>query len=167
LHDDYIGRQLSAATRTSPAAQALQVLQNPTASTTIQQDNEAPLQPKTVANNVLNAMLDGNRFVNPFSTPSTNVAESSSSSKDEAPKEIKTFLEKIIVLLQASVIIVRIDNGTEFKNQVLKEYFDSVGISHQASSIRTPQQNGVVEHKNRRLKQLPLRGHTPKLFHHH
>ncbi|GKG23281.1 retrovirus-related pol polyprotein from transposon TNT 1-94, partial [Tanacetum coccineum] len=57
---------------------------------------------------------------------------------------------KIIVLLQASVIIVRTDNGTEFKNQVLKEYFDSVGISHQASSIRTPQQNGVVEHKNRR-----------------
>nr|GEX08354.1 putative ribonuclease H-like domain-containing protein [Tanacetum cinerariifolium] len=34
---------------------------------------------------------------------------------------------------------------------VLKEYFDSVGISYQMSSIRTPQQNGVVEHKNRTL----------------
>nr|GFD23657.1 retrovirus-related Pol polyprotein from transposon TNT 1-94 [Tanacetum cinerariifolium] len=33
----------------------------------------------------------------------------------------------------------------------LKEYFDSVGISHQVSSVRTPQQNGVVEHKNRTL----------------
>ncbi|GKA44676.1 retrovirus-related pol polyprotein from transposon TNT 1-94 [Tanacetum coccineum] len=59
-------------------------------------------------------------------------------SKDEAPEKIKTFLKKIIVLLQAPVIIVRTDNGTEFKNQVLKEYFDSVGISHQASSVRTP-----------------------------
>ncbi|GJZ65130.1 retrovirus-related pol polyprotein from transposon TNT 1-94 [Tanacetum coccineum] len=39
-------------------------------------------------------------------------------------------------------------HGTEFKNQILKEYFKSVGISHQASSIRTPQQNGVVERRN-------------------
>ncbi|GJQ94917.1 retrovirus-related pol polyprotein from transposon TNT 1-94 [Tanacetum coccineum] len=70
-------------------------------------------------------------------------------SKDEAPKEIKTFLKKIIVPLQALVIIVRTDNGTKFKNQVLKEYFDSVGISHQASSIRTPQQNRVMERRNR------------------
>ncbi|GKD63316.1 retrovirus-related pol polyprotein from transposon TNT 1-94 [Tanacetum coccineum] len=64
-------------------------------------------------------------------------------SKDEAPEEIKTFLKKITVLLQAPVIIVRTDNGTEFKNQVLQEYFKSVGITHQASSVRTPQQNGA------------------------
>nr|GEV02884.1 retrovirus-related Pol polyprotein from transposon TNT 1-94 [Tanacetum cinerariifolium] len=37
------------------------------------------------------------------------------------------------------------------KNQVLKEYFDSVGISHQVSSVRTPQQNGIVERRNRTL----------------
>nr|GEZ01411.1 retrovirus-related Pol polyprotein from transposon TNT 1-94 [Tanacetum cinerariifolium] len=69
-------------------------------------------------------------------------------SKDEAPKVIKTFLKRIIVLLQSPVIIIRTDNGTEFKNQALKEYFDNVGISHQMSSIRTPQQNGVVERRN-------------------
>ncbi|GKB97288.1 retrovirus-related pol polyprotein from transposon TNT 1-94 [Tanacetum coccineum] len=34
---------------------------------------------------------------------------------------------------------------------VLKEYFDSVGISHQASSVRTPQQNGFVERRNQML----------------
>ncbi|GKE43350.1 retrovirus-related pol polyprotein from transposon TNT 1-94, partial [Tanacetum coccineum] len=72
-------------------------------------------------------------------------------SKDEAPEEIKTFLKKITVLLQAPVIIVRTENGTEFKNQVLKEYFNSVGISHEASSVRKPQQNGVVECRNRML----------------
>ncbi|GKE25916.1 putative ribonuclease H-like domain-containing protein [Tanacetum coccineum] len=43
------------------------------------------------------------------------------------------------------------DNGTEFKNHVLQEYLNSVGISHQASSVRTPQQNGVVERRNRTL----------------
>ncbi|GKE80493.1 retrovirus-related pol polyprotein from transposon TNT 1-94 [Tanacetum coccineum] len=64
---------------------------------------------------------------------------------------IKTFLKRITVLLQSPVIIIRTDNGSEFKNQILKEYFDSVGISHQASSVRTPQQNGVVERRNRTL----------------
>ncbi|GJT09501.1 retrovirus-related pol polyprotein from transposon TNT 1-94 [Tanacetum coccineum] len=54
-------------------------------------------------------------------------------SKGEAPEEIKNFLKRIIVLLQAPVVIVRIDNGIEFKNQVLQEYFKSVGITHQAS----------------------------------
>nr|GEZ62689.1 hypothetical protein [Tanacetum cinerariifolium] len=72
-------------------------------------------------------------------------------SKDEAPEVIKTFLKRITVLFQSPVIIIRTDNGTEFKNQALKDYFDSVGISHQMSSVRTPQQNGVVERQNRTL----------------
>nr|GEY09051.1 hypothetical protein [Tanacetum cinerariifolium] len=59
--------------------------------------------------------------------------------------------KRITVLLQSPVIIIRTDNGTEFKNQVLKEYFDTVGISYQMSSIRIPQQNGVVERRNRTL----------------
>nr|GEW37040.1 hypothetical protein [Tanacetum cinerariifolium] len=37
------------------------------------------------------------------------------------------FLKRISVLLQSPVIIIRTDNDTEFKNQVLKEYFDTVG----------------------------------------
>ncbi|GJY93139.1 integrase, catalytic region, zinc finger, CCHC-type containing protein [Tanacetum coccineum] len=72
-------------------------------------------------------------------------------SKDEAPEEIKIFLKKITVLFQALVIIVTTNNNIEFKNQVLQEYFNSVGISHQASSVRTPQQNGVVERRNHTL----------------
>nr|GFA93491.1 putative ribonuclease H-like domain-containing protein [Tanacetum cinerariifolium] len=72
-------------------------------------------------------------------------------SKDKAPAVIITFLKRITILLQSPVIIIRTDNGTEFKNQVLKEYFDTVGISHQMSSVRTPQQNGVVERRNQTL----------------
>nr|GEV29804.1 hypothetical protein [Tanacetum cinerariifolium] len=68
--------------------------------------------------------------------------------KDETPEVIKNFLKKIYVRLQAHVIIFRTDNGTEFKNYVLKEYFDSVGITHETFAAKTPQQNGVVECRN-------------------
>ncbi|GKB41661.1 hypothetical protein Tco_0886603 [Tanacetum coccineum] len=43
-----------------------------------EQDNQASLQPETVADNVPNAMLDGNTFVNPNDPPSKSDAESSS-----------------------------------------------------------------------------------------
>ncbi|GKD24961.1 putative ribonuclease H-like domain-containing protein [Tanacetum coccineum] len=39
----------------------------------------------------------------------------------------------------------KIDNGTEFVNQTLREYYEKVGISHETSVARSPQQNGVVE----------------------
>nr|GEW37203.1 hypothetical protein [Tanacetum cinerariifolium] len=54
----------------------------------------------------------------------------------------------------STVIIIRTDNGTKFKNQVLKEYFDTVGISHQMFSVQTPQQNGVVERRNQTLVEV-------------
>ncbi|XP_071728341.1 uncharacterized protein [Rutidosis leptorrhynchoides] len=43
------------------------------------------------------------------------------------------------------------DNGTEFQNSVLNSYLDQAGITHQTSAARTPQQNGVVERRNRTL----------------
>ncbi|GJT66899.1 retrovirus-related pol polyprotein from transposon TNT 1-94 [Tanacetum coccineum] len=127
MYDDYIGGQPSAASRTTPAAQAPQVLQTPTTSTTIvdtaptptnsssqatnfpktsrdvyeletqqqhvqQQNNQAPLQPQTVADNVPDAMFDGNTFVNPFATPSISVVESSSSQYVD-PSDMHTFYQ--------------------------------------------------------------------------
>nr|GFA61057.1 putative ribonuclease H-like domain-containing protein [Tanacetum cinerariifolium] len=70
---------------------------------------------------------------------------------DETPEVIKNFLKKTSVRLQTPVIIVRTDNITEFRNHVFKEYFDSVDITHETSTVKTPQQNGVVERKNRTL----------------
>nr|GEV09810.1 retrovirus-related Pol polyprotein from transposon TNT 1-94 [Tanacetum cinerariifolium] len=46
---------------------------------------------------------------------------------------------------------VRTDNGTKFKNKILAKFFDKVGITQQFSAARTPQQNGVVERRNRTL----------------
>ncbi|GJW89356.1 retrovirus-related pol polyprotein from transposon TNT 1-94 [Tanacetum coccineum] len=40
------------------------------------------------------------------------------------------------------------DNGTEFVNQTLRYIYEKVGISHETSVARSPQQNGVVERRN-------------------
>ncbi|GJS85240.1 retrovirus-related pol polyprotein from transposon TNT 1-94 [Tanacetum coccineum] len=73
MYDDYIGGQPSATSRidVDELKQQQQLVQ--------QQENQAPLQPEAVAENVPNAMFDVNTFVNPFVTPSTSAAESSSS----------------------------------------------------------------------------------------
>ncbi|GKD76357.1 retrovirus-related pol polyprotein from transposon TNT 1-94, partial [Tanacetum coccineum] len=42
-------------------------------------------------------------------------------------------------------------NGTEFVNQTLLEFYENVGISHQTSVARTPQQNGIVKRRNQTL----------------
>ncbi|GJS29025.1 retrovirus-related pol polyprotein from transposon TNT 1-94 [Tanacetum coccineum] len=68
--------------------------------------------------------------------------------KDEAPEEIIKCIKNIQVRLNATVYNVRTDNGTEFVNQTLREFYENVGISHQTSVACTPQQNGVVERRN-------------------
>ena len=45
-------------------------------------------------------------------------------------------------------------NGTEFKNTGLDNYLDELGITHELSAPYTPQQNGVVECKNRTLVEM-------------
>ncbi|GKC43752.1 retrovirus-related pol polyprotein from transposon TNT 1-94, partial [Tanacetum coccineum] len=72
-------------------------------------------------------------------------------SKDEAPDFIIKFLKMIQVRLQVTVRRIRTDNGTEFVNQTLREYYEKIGISHETSVARSPQQNGVVERHNRTL----------------
>ncbi|GKA12206.1 retrovirus-related pol polyprotein from transposon TNT 1-94, partial [Tanacetum coccineum] len=42
-------------------------------------------------------------------------------------------------------------SGTEFLNKTLHAYFKEEGIEHQTSTPRTPEQNGVVERRNRTL----------------
>ncbi|GJW86664.1 retrovirus-related pol polyprotein from transposon TNT 1-94 [Tanacetum coccineum] len=71
--------------------------------------------------------------------------------KDEAPAAIIKCIKNIQVRFNATVRNVRTDNGTEFINQTLREWYENVGITHQTSVARTPQQNGVVERRNRTL----------------
>ena len=46
---------------------------------------------------------------------------------------------------------VRSDNDTEFKNTNIEEYLDEEGIGHEFSVPYTPQQNEIIERKNRTL----------------
>ncbi|GKE20781.1 retrovirus-related pol polyprotein from transposon TNT 1-94, partial [Tanacetum coccineum] len=69
-------------------------------------------------------------------------------SKDEAPDAIIKCIKNIQVRLNATVSNVRTDNETKFVNQTLRDFYENVGISHQTSVARTPQQNGVVERRN-------------------
>ncbi|GJU27959.1 retrovirus-related pol polyprotein from transposon TNT 1-94 [Tanacetum coccineum] len=62
---------------------------------------------------------------------------------------------KRYILVQ--VLKIRSDNGTEFKNEKLMSYYEKLGIMHQTSTTRTPQQNGVVEHINRTLVEAARR----------
>ncbi|GJR24095.1 retrovirus-related pol polyprotein from transposon TNT 1-94 [Tanacetum coccineum] len=90
MYDDYIGGQPSAASRTTSATLTTQVLQTSTASTTTADTvptptNSSSQSPNTLnhftrfADNVPNAMSDGDAFENPFAPPFTSAAESSSS----------------------------------------------------------------------------------------
>nr|GEZ12524.1 integrase, catalytic region, zinc finger, CCHC-type, peptidase aspartic, catalytic [Tanacetum cinerariifolium] len=70
---------------------------------------------------------------------------------DEVLEFVIKFLKMIQVRLNTTVRNIRTDNGTKFVNQTLRAYYEEVGISHQTSVARTPQQNGVVERQNRTL----------------
>nr|GEW98179.1 hypothetical protein [Tanacetum cinerariifolium] len=72
-------------------------------------------------------------------------------SKDEAPDFIIKFFKMIHVRLKTPFRRIRIDNATEFVNHNLHEYYEKVGIFHETSIACSPQQNGVVERRNRTL----------------
>ncbi|GJW30311.1 retrovirus-related pol polyprotein from transposon TNT 1-94 [Tanacetum coccineum] len=71
--------------------------------------------------------------------------------KDEAPDRINDFVNQVQRNLKASIMTIRTDNGTEFKNEKLKSFYAKLGIVHKTSIARTPQQNSVVEIHNRTL----------------
>ncbi|KAJ9546661.1 hypothetical protein OSB04_019204 [Centaurea solstitialis] len=71
--------------------------------------------------------------------------------KDETSNLIINFIKAVQVHLKLPVQTVRSDNGMEFKNQVLKGFYTSLGITQTFSAARTPEQNGVVERRNRTL----------------
>ncbi|GJR28346.1 retrovirus-related pol polyprotein from transposon TNT 1-94 [Tanacetum coccineum] len=70
---------------------------------------------------------------------------------DETPKIIKKFIAQAQLNFKAKVCKIRTDNGIGFKNATLKAHYEKLGIMQQFSTARTPQQNGVVERRNRTL----------------
>ncbi|GKA39938.1 retrovirus-related pol polyprotein from transposon TNT 1-94 [Tanacetum coccineum] len=56
--------------------------------------------------------------------------------------------KKVYLSDSRRLLKIYLDNGTEFVNQTLREFYENVGISHQTFVARTPQQNGVVKWRN-------------------
>ncbi|KAI3723832.1 hypothetical protein L2E82_35593 [Cichorium intybus] len=71
--------------------------------------------------------------------------------KSEAPEEMINFIKQIELKLKRPVRRIRSDNGLEFKNKNLDSFLKDKGIEHNFSALYTPQQNGVVQRRNRTL----------------
>ncbi|GJS47204.1 putative ribonuclease H-like domain-containing protein [Tanacetum coccineum] len=71
--------------------------------------------------------------------------------KDETSGILKTFITGIENQINHKVKIIRCDNGTEFKNNDMNQFYGMKWIKREFSVARTSQQNEVAERKNRTL----------------
>jgi transposase InsO family protein len=71
--------------------------------------------------------------------------------KSETQETLKRLLKQAQNEFELNMKKIRSDNGSEFKNLQVEEYLEEEGIKHEFSTPYMPQQNGVVERKNRTL----------------
>jgi transposase InsO family protein len=71
--------------------------------------------------------------------------------KSHTQETLKGFLRRAQNEFGLRIKKIRSDNGTEFKNSQIEGLLEEEGIKHEFSSPYTPQQNGVVERKNRTI----------------
>ena len=62
------------------------------------------------------------------------------------------YFKKVINKKGSIIITIRSDHGSEFDNLFFENFYNDNEIIHNFLVPRTPQQNGVVERKNRSLK---------------
>ncbi|GJY85294.1 putative ribonuclease H-like domain-containing protein [Tanacetum coccineum] len=63
--------------------------------------------------------------------------------KDETSGILKSFITGVENLIDQRVKVIRCDNGTEFKNKDMNQFYERKGIKREFSVARTPQQNGA------------------------
>ncbi|GKD59439.1 zinc finger, CCHC-type containing protein [Tanacetum coccineum] len=71
--------------------------------------------------------------------------------KDEALDKFRIYKTEVELQQNDLIKTLRTDKGGEYYDPV---FFQSVGIIHETTAPYTPQQNGVVERKNRSLKEM-------------
>jgi transposase InsO family protein len=69
--------------------------------------------------------------------------------KSQTQESLKGFLRRAQNEFGLKIKKIRSDNGTEFKNSQIEGFLEEEDIKHEFSSPFTPQQNCVVERKNR------------------
>ena len=66
-------------------------------------------------------------------------------------KTFKDFCTMVQNQFQAKIKVLRVNNGKEYFSNILGEYILQNGIIHKSTYFDTPQQNRIVERKNRHL----------------
>ena len=74
--------------------------------------------------------------------------------KNDAFRAFKKLAKLIQNEKNLNIASIRSDHGGEFQNKFFENFCEENGIEHNFSSPRTPQQNGVVERKNRSLEEM-------------
>jgi transposase InsO family protein len=75
-------------------------------------------------------------------------------SKDEAVDAFAKFKAQVENNCNDKIKMLRSDRGGEFLNGALQSICDQAGIRRQFTAPYTPQQNGVVERKNRTIMEM-------------
>ena len=74
--------------------------------------------------------------------------------KAEAPEKMIHLCKKLQVEKDIVIAKIRSDHGREFKNTKLATFCNDQGTHQEFSSPKTPQQNGIVEWKNRVVQEM-------------
>jgi transposase InsO family protein len=74
--------------------------------------------------------------------------------KSEVQDTFKKFAKRAQNEFETKIKKVRSDNGTEFRNTNIEEFLNGEGIGHEFLVPYTPQQNGIIERKNRTLLEV-------------
>ncbi|KAK2382406.1 putative mitochondrial protein [Trifolium repens] len=74
--------------------------------------------------------------------------------KDDAYDVFTIFCTQVQSEKSLKILKIRSDHGGEFENEPIATFCEDHGIVHEFSAPRTPQQNGVVERKNRSLQEM-------------
>ena len=75
-------------------------------------------------------------------------------SKSDAPKHIETLCTRLQNEKSLKIDRIRSDHGREFENSYMELFCTRSGISQEFSASITPQQNGVVERKDRVIQEM-------------
>ena len=73
--------------------------------------------------------------------------------KSQAFEKFKIFKAMVENETHVKIKCLRLDNGGEFTSNEFNEFCEIHGIKIQFSAAKTPQQNGVVERKNRTVQE--------------
>jgi transposase InsO family protein len=74
--------------------------------------------------------------------------------KSEVFENFKIYKEMVDNVMDSRIKCLRSDNVGEFTSKKFMDYYNSHGIKRQFFIARTPQQNGVVERKNKTLQEM-------------